>query len=110
MENINFEATIKEVSIRNLVSLDKGVRITLQTQNIREAMRVAEVPPDKLIKISTEKITCYASVVSVKKENLKDKEDRAEINLESASAEATNAVLLSMLPPTGKVAISFNYR
>jgi hypothetical protein len=107
MENLKFKATIKEISVRNLVSGDKGVRILLQTTEIKEAMKIAEINPQELVRIAADndgkEIACYASVVSVKKENLKEKDDRAEINLDCAPAEAVNAVLLSMLPPLAEV-------
>jgi len=111
MENIKFKATIKEVSVKNLVSGDKGVRLMLQSLEIAEAMKIAELDPKELIKITADRerpITIFASIGSVKKENLKEKDDRADMVLDCAPAEVMNAVLFAALPVGAEVEVEFN--
>ena len=111
MENIKFKATIKEVSVKNLVSGDKGVRLMLQSLEIAEAMKIAELDPKELIKITADRerpITIFASIGSVKKENLKEKDDRADMVLDCAPAEVMNAVLFAALPVGADVEVEFN--
>lgn len=112
MEKISFKATIKEVSIKNLVSGDKGVRVALQSFEIAEAMKIAELDPKELITITTTRqekpIKMFSSVGSVKKENLKEKDDRADIICDCAPAEVMNAVLFGALPVGEEVLVEFN--
>ena len=95
---LKFKATVKEVTIRNLVSLDKGFQFTLHTHDIDEAMKLAHLEPEQLVKISFRKMELYATLVSVKKTNLKEENDRAEMKFESAPAEANGIAVLALLP------------
>lgn len=111
IREIKFRATIKEVVVRNLVSGDKGVSVKLHSDNINEAMKLAEIEPQDLVKISYESedtpMQFYASVVRVKKENLKDADARADVVLSCAPAETINAVQFSVFPVDTIVGVEY---
>lgn len=48
---IKFEAQIKKVEIKSLVSLDKGIGILLYTDDIK-AIDLALIPADKTIRVN----------------------------------------------------------
>lgn len=115
---IKFKAKVKEVSIRNLVSGDKGFQIELWSENVEEVMKLAQLGPEKLLKISQPRYliandslapgaTLYASVISVKKSNLKRGENYAEILLSAAPAEAVGVAKLGFLPVDAEVEVSY---
>lgn len=106
---IKFIAKVKEISIRNLVSMDKGLQIEIQSENIGEAMKLAQLTHEKLIKVNFRKESLFATIDSVKKTNLK-KEDlnRVQIVLSSAPAELMNVAALGLLPLGEEIEVEYN--
>jgi len=108
MQDIRFNAKVKEVSIRNLESPDKSVQVILHSQNITEAMKLAALPKEQLIRVLYEeggRLEFWALVSSVKKENLKQHDDRATIVLSAAPREAVTAAGFGLLPWDAEVTV-----
>ena len=104
---VKFQATIKEVSFKNLVSMDKGIKASLYSTEIDEAIKLAHLKHEKLVKISFPGDALWGIVTRVKKENMKDKDDRAEIVLEIAPGELIPAVKLATLDVSAKVEVEY---
>ena len=107
--NIKFTAQVKEVSIKNLVSSDKGLQAIFWSENIIEAMKLAQLKPEELVKISFRKSEAFATVKDVRKTNFKKKDDvnRAVVILDMAPAELTNTAGLGILPLEESVEIEY---
>src|SRR3990167_8536470 len=104
---VKFQATIKEVSFKNLVSMDKGIKASLYSTEIDEAIKLAHLKHEKLVKISFPGDALWGIVTRVKKENMKDKDDRVEIVLEIAPGELIPAVKLATLDVSAKVEVEY---
>ena len=107
MDKINFKARVKEVSVKNLVSGDSEPRMKIETENIAEAVKLAELKPEDLIKIScVDTAQFYASVLKVGKIN-KDGE-QLSVYLSAAPAEVRNVLVCGLLPAGTEIDVLFN--
>jgi hypothetical protein len=105
--NVQFNAKIKSVSIKNLASMDKGLQIELYSDNISEAMKLAQLKHEKMIRLDFKDEHLFAIVKSVKKINLKLEDlNRAEITLSAAPAELIKVATLGVLDINESVVIT----
>ena len=106
---IKFIAQVKEVSIKNLVSMDKGLQVVFHSENIEEAMKLAQLDPKELVKVKFGKYEAWANVKNVSKTNMvKDNLNRAIIVLSMSPAEITNVAGLGLLGVEKEVQIEYN--
>ena len=107
---IKFTAKVKEVSIKNLASMDKGLQVTFWSENIIEAMKLAQLKPKELVKVIFRESQAFATVKNVAKTNFvkKDDVDRAVVILSMAPPEITKVAGLGILPMEENVEIEYN--
>ena len=107
--NIKFTAQVKEVSIKNLVSMDKGLQVIFHSENIPEAMKLAQLDPKELVKVKFGKYEAFAIVKNVSKTNMvKDNMNRAIVVLSMPPAEIANVAGLGILGIDKEVEIEYN--
>lgn len=109
---VEFEANLKEVAVRNLVSGDKGVTVSIETEEVASAMLLAEAEPEELIRLFAPSISMeiWGSITSVKKDNKQEEAGLAKVRLQCAPAEVFNASEFAKLAHAETIRVSYTPR
>lgn len=109
MTDIKFKATIKEISMKNLVSGDKGFRLFVDAQPSDDVGKLNKLPAENLVKISypnpTVKVELWATVMGSR--NMKSQGNIVRVMMEVSPKEEKALVLLSLLPPEAEVIVEY---
>lgn len=110
MDKLYTQAIIKEVSIKNLESGDKGLRVELKSEDVTNALKLGVLTADQLVKVELPEEPdkkFYALVKSTNKKNYAKKDPVVDILLDVAPGEILNAYVFGILDPETKVNIKY---